>query len=326
MAWDQTKNQICKRALRMCGVVAQGDDPYPEQLSEASDALNAFLKTFNIGTKLWKVRWFSLALNSTTTNIVGSDGKIYEARRGHKATLANQPASGNEYQGMWKETGIEFDLWATGEAYVIGDKIVVNNTGYKVYTCTVDHTAGATFAGDIANWSQDTTYTAWVVNTAYNHIGDVLLPLGTLEVIDCWYRDNSTEDEDTPIQLISGKEYASIWEKEDTDTYPDYAAVEKSIPQYRLYLNKIPLDRTSFVLYVKTEEVCDDLINPGDNPNVNQNFYDVLTFGLAVRLCPEYGITGQIKNDLRTDFVEALNIYKARSHEDVTEETIASNF
>jgi hypothetical protein len=46
------------------------------------------------------------------------------------------------------------DLWATATKYIVGDVIAVSYLGsIRAYRCTTAHTAGATFAGDVANWT-----------------------------------------------------------------------------------------------------------------------------------------------------------------------------
>lgn len=46
------------------------------------------------------------------------------------------------------------DLWTTATKYIIGDVIGVSYLGsIRAYRCTTAHTAGATFAGDVANWT-----------------------------------------------------------------------------------------------------------------------------------------------------------------------------
>ena len=324
MAWDLTRNKVIKRALRMIGVIAQGDEPYAEQLSEGSDALNALIKSINIGTKLWKVRWYSKTLETTTTNILGSDGVIYDCLRGHTSSSDTCPITGSEYQAFWDANGTSFTIWTTGTDYVIGDQIYVDNSGDKVYTATADHTAGATFAGDIGNWSVDTTYTAWATATVYYNIGDLLLPTNTLEIMDVWYREISN-DQDTPIELVSGQFFSEIDNKSDTDTFPSIAWVEKLEIQ-RLYIRKIPTNKTSFQLFIRAEEVVDDLTTPGANPDMFTIYYDMLCYGLAVRLCPEYGIPLQERNSIKAEFVETVNLYKSRNKEDVTEESITPAF
>ena len=126
--------------------------------------------------------------------------------------------------------------------------------------------------------------------------------------------------------MISSGQFLDIWDKEDTDTYPDYAYVDKKDGGNRLFLRKIPNDLTAFELFVRVEEVIDDLVTPGANPDYNIEFYDMLIYGLAVRLCPDYGIRTGEKNDLKAEFVEAVNIYKQNNKEDVEEETIEPGF
>ena len=44
--------------------------------------------------------------------------------------------------------------WATGRKYLVGDVVTISGTPNLQYYCTTEHTAGATFAGDSANWYQ----------------------------------------------------------------------------------------------------------------------------------------------------------------------------
>jgi hypothetical protein len=323
MAWDLTRNKIISRALRLIGAVPQGDSPFADQLADGSDALNSLMKSFNVGTKLWKVRTYSLQLNDTDS-VIGSDGYIYDCLRGHTSSSDTQPITGNEYQSLWNKTDTNYNAWATGTDYEIGDQIYVDYTGYKVYTCTAAHTAGATFAGDIANWDQDTTYDTWVTDTAYTSIGDVLLPVETLSVLKVWYKETESGNE-YPIELISGLDFERLIDKNDTASTPDFAWVDKQIRQ-RLFFRDLPENKTYFELMINAEEVIDDLVLPGANPDMFSAYYDMLTFGLALRLAPEYGLTYRDKEDLRKELAGMVQQYMSTNKEDVDNEFIEPAF
>lgn len=328
MAWNLTRNNIIKMALRKVGAVAQGDEPYPEQLSEASDIFNLFLKNFNIGTKLWKVARYSVKLTETTTDIVGTDGYIYDCLRGHTSNEENRPVSGEKCQGYWEQQDIaQYTLWVTGTDYVIGDEIYVDNNGYRVYICNSDHTASAEFITDAADWTEEAAYTAWEEEVDYYNIGDVVLPTNVLEVMDVWYRETGgTNRADTPIELISGQRFMDIRSKQDATTFPDYVYVDKADGVQRLFLRKVPSDITSFELFVRVEQLLDDLVTPSDNPDVAMQYYDLFIYGLAVKLAPDYGVPIKERNSLKTELVELVNLYKQRNKEDVDLEMIEPAF
>ena len=45
-----------------------------------------------------------------------------------------------------------FDAWATATSYVIGQVVADSGNPDRAFKCNTDHTSGATFAGDSANW------------------------------------------------------------------------------------------------------------------------------------------------------------------------------
>lgn len=58
-----TRDDIIKRALRLVGVVAQGEDPTTTQISEASVALNSLVKAWEAdGMPLWAIKQSSVTL------------------------------------------------------------------------------------------------------------------------------------------------------------------------------------------------------------------------------------------------------------------------
>lgn len=73
--FSQTRNQIILRALRLCGVLAQGDDPTPEQVSEAATALESLVKWLQSeGTQLWSVEDRTFTVVAGTANYtLGTD-------------------------------------------------------------------------------------------------------------------------------------------------------------------------------------------------------------------------------------------------------------
>lgn len=117
MAWDQTRNDIIKRALRICGVVAQGETPSVEQFVEGNDALNGLLKHLSTeGILLYKVDTIIKSLNASSV-ILGTDSLDYTCIKNHTSASTNQPITGTNYLNYWRQTGAGGVVWGTGNAY-----------------------------------------------------------------------------------------------------------------------------------------------------------------------------------------------------------------
>lgn len=60
-----SRDDIIKRALRLCGVLAQGESPTTDQTSEANVALNSMIKAYMAdGMPLWAIKQYSVSLTS----------------------------------------------------------------------------------------------------------------------------------------------------------------------------------------------------------------------------------------------------------------------
>lgn len=122
MAWDQTRNQIIKRALRIIGVLSQGNEPSSAQLIESSDALNGLMKSLSAeNIWLWKMEWIAKKL-AASSEVTGSDSLIYTCIRGHTSDSTNKPITGDQWKLYWKKEGSTGGVWVTATAYnCIGD-------------------------------------------------------------------------------------------------------------------------------------------------------------------------------------------------------------
>lgn len=75
-----TRDQLIAGALRLCGVLAQGESPTNTQISEASEALNLMVKAWQVdGMPLWALKKYNLTLaaaKATYTMGVGEEINI----------------------------------------------------------------------------------------------------------------------------------------------------------------------------------------------------------------------------------------------------------
>lgn len=112
-----TRNQIITRALRLLGVVPQGELPTAEMISEASEALNSMVKYWqNEHVFLWASDW-SVKTLTASGEVIGTDGKNYTCLSGHTSAAANRPITGAEWTTYWYLGGSSGSTWNSGTAY-----------------------------------------------------------------------------------------------------------------------------------------------------------------------------------------------------------------
>ena len=60
-----TRNQLIYGALRLCGVIAENETPSTEQINNASEALNMFVKRLEAeGMALWSTKEYNVPLTA----------------------------------------------------------------------------------------------------------------------------------------------------------------------------------------------------------------------------------------------------------------------
>lgn len=89
--YNPVRDQIVNRALRMVGAYASSDSARPEQVSDATDALNMMLKAWQIENHLWLKKFAVLTLvngqNSYQLGAGSSDICVYQGT----ATAVDRP-------------------------------------------------------------------------------------------------------------------------------------------------------------------------------------------------------------------------------------------
>lgn len=122
------RDQVITGALRLCGVVGQGEAPDATQLSEASEAFNILVKQWAVmGLPLWAIDKFTFSLissqaeyNSTTLAMADKPLKITNAYVRDIASSTDTPISiisRDEYVrlGGKTSTGIPIQMWYNPE-------------------------------------------------------------------------------------------------------------------------------------------------------------------------------------------------------------------
>lgn len=79
--FSMARDDIIKSALRKLGVVAQGETPTADQISEASTALNTLVKAWQAdGMPLWALKTYSVTLTETTSFEIGVSKTVNTAK------------------------------------------------------------------------------------------------------------------------------------------------------------------------------------------------------------------------------------------------------
>lgn len=124
MVFTQNRQQICTRALKICGAIGKGQSPLQQDMNDASDALNlAIADISNQGFNLMQIE--QVTLRTQTSSTVSG----YRCIKSHTAAAANQPGSGDTWQEYWFE-----DSTITGAAWVSGTSYLSAGD----FTCSVD--------------------------------------------------------------------------------------------------------------------------------------------------------------------------------------------
>ena len=139
--YSQNRDEIIKRALRLLGVIAQGENPTTVQTEEAAVALNGLVKAWQAdGMPLWAIKTKSMPLKQgKKTYVLGESAtspdipmpkplKVIQAWHFNAATNVNTPlriVTQQEYNMLGNKTmpGLPVQIWYqplvnTGEMHV----------------------------------------------------------------------------------------------------------------------------------------------------------------------------------------------------------------
>jgi len=111
-----------------------------------------------------------------------------------------------------------------------------------------------------------------------------------LKVIQAWYR-NVTSNVDVPMRVITRDEYNRLGNKSSAGT-PIQVFYEPRRDDGILHVFPTPsaTDAANVSIHIVYQAPFDDFDQSTDTPDFPQEWYDAVTYGLATRLAPEYGL------------------------------------
>lgn len=323
--WTQTRAQIISRALRLAGVLPTGESTSSDfivaQTDEAQNALNAMLRGLqNETSQPFRKQVFSVPLIASS-QVTGSDGLIYTARKTHTtpnaATRANStsytkgdlvfPAvrAGYYYQAQNSGTSSgSAPTYPTRPGGVVTDNDIV----WKAFPDTKPSTGSIYQEMWELDGSTGGTYTQ---NIEYRNIGDLQLDPNVLSVNQVWYRDSNGND--IKIDLIARDEYLGLVDKIDTG-FPNKAYFEDSfVPRLKLW--PIP-ESTTYIIQYDCTTIFNDMDNGSDTGISSLNFLnrwiEYLTYELACHLGEEYQLDNEklMRLQMKADKYKSFAIIK----------------
>ncbi len=127
--FNRTTLQIVERALRICGVISEGNSASTAQKSNANEALNSVVKSLQTqGVMLWTREEVAIPLPEAS-EVTGSDSNIYTCIKPHTSSSTTQPVTGSGWREYWTKDGSTGGTWTDATAYTASNVISVP-TGY----------------------------------------------------------------------------------------------------------------------------------------------------------------------------------------------------
>ncbi len=299
--FNLTQNEIITDALIHCGAVAAGEAASAEDAAFAARQLNRMVKTWQAdGVRLWKrIEVYLFAVKSQARYQLGS-------------------GTGTGWHFAAVEDTIRTEI-ATA-VVALDSSIVVDSTSGM----TAGDAVGVVLDGDTIEWdtissvTNSTTLALTGTISAAAAVGRTVFTYTTLLGrplrVTAINRTNA-DDNDTPISMISHREYQRLPNK-TIDGKTNEAYYQPEIPDGFIYLWPRP-ETAADRMRLTCQFPIEDFDASANNPDFPQEWLDCLTWNLAQKLCPSYGVPKQQRDEI---VAEALTLYEALSGWDVEPE------
>lgn len=292
--FSQTRNDIINRALSILGVKTRGRALTAEEVNEASDALNLFVKGLKSeGVYLWKYAEGTLFLTvgQESYTIDGSTANVTESFT--QTTTSAAAVSGATAIAVTSATGFT-------AGYFVG---VMKDDG-NIFWTTVASVAGTTI--NLTNALTDDVSSA---ATVYVYQTKITRP----EAITSARRRDSS-DYDTPLNELARSDYFNLSQKKVTGM-PTQFYYDKQLSYGTFYLYQAPDDAANTIKFT-FQKMFFDFTSGTDNPDFPIEWAETLAFGLASRLTYDYGIDKTKAELIKRTADEMLRNLKGYDRED----------
>ena len=133
------------------------------------------------------------------------------------------------------------------------------------------------------------------------------------------YLHNTSTDVDTPITIISRQEYLNFSDKTATGTPINlYYDPQNTYGTVNLYPVPTAAVASGYVLAIHYQRPFEDFDAAADEPDFPQEWYEVIKYGLAMRLAGEYGLERFARKMLQEEFKYLLDTAQGFNQEEVS--------
>ena len=292
--FSQTRNDIINRALSILGVKTRGRALTAEEVNEASDALNLFVKGLKSeGVYLWKYAEGTLFLTVGQESYL-IDGSTANATESFTQTTTSAAAS----------SGATAIVVTSATGFTAGYFVGVMQDNGNIFWTTVASVAGTTINLDNA-LPDDVSSGA----TVYVYQTKITRP----ETITSARRRDSS-GYDTPLNELARSDYFNLSQKKVTGQ-PTQFYYDKQLNYGTFYLYQAPDDATNTIKFT-FQKMFFDFTTGNDNPDFPIEWAETLAFGLASRLTFDYGIDKTKAQLIKANADEMLRNLKGYDRED----------
>ncbi len=292
--FSQTRNDIINRALSILGVKTRGRALTSEEVNEASDALNLFVKGLKSeGVYLWKYAEGTLFLTVGQESYV-LDGSTANATESFTQTTTSAAAS----------SGATSFTVTSATGFTAGYYVGVMQDDGDIFWTTVASVASTTINLDDA-LTDDVSSGA----TVYVYQTKITRPE---DITSARRRDSSNYD--TALTQLAYSDYFNLAQKTVTGQ-PTQFFYNKQLSSGTIYLYQAPDDASNTIKFT-FQKMFFDFTTGTDNPDFPIEWAETLAFGLASRLCYDYGIDKTKAELIKRTADEMLRNLKGYDRED----------
>lgn len=292
--FSQTRNDIINRALSILGVKTRGRALTAEEVNEASDALNLFVKGLKSeGVYLWKYAEGTLFLTVGQESYV-LDGSTANATESFTQTTTSAAAS----------SGATSIPVTSASGFTIGYNIGIMQDDGDLHWTTISNIVGTTISLTAA-LTDDVSSGA----TIYVYQTKITRPEA---ITSARRRDSSNYD--TALNELARNDYFNLAQKTVVGM-PTQFYYDKQLSSGTIYLYQAPNDASNTIKFT-FQKMFFDFNSGTDNPDFPIEWAETLAFGLASRLSYDYGIDKTKAELIKRTADEMLRNLKGYDRED----------
>ena len=266
--FSQTRDDIINRALSIIGVKTRGRALSAEEVNEASDALNLFVKGLKSeGDYLWKYAEGTLFL-TVGQESYELDGSTANATESFTQTTSSAAAV----------SGASTVVVTSATGFTIGYNIGIMQDDGSIHWTTISNAVGTTITltaaltDDVASGSAVYAY-----QTKINR---------PMKITSVRRRDSSGYD--TPLNRYERSDYFNLAQKSTQGQVTGYY-YDPQLSDAKIYLYTSPSDATNTIKFT-FQKMFFDFSSGTDTIDFPIEWAETLAFGLASRLSYDYGI------------------------------------